>query len=129
MKILITGGVGYLGSVITRNLLRKHEVIVYDNLMYNQTSLVDLCHNKNFIYHYGDVREWSKLKYIVEQVDVIITTFAKIFYINFEQDYASKFMTLIELMIMHRKIFSLIANLHDLVCKGTKDYKQALSNV
>ena len=48
MKILITGGAGYLGSVITRNLLKKHEVIVYDNLMYNQTSLVDLCHHKNF---------------------------------------------------------------------------------
>ena len=72
MKVLITGGAGYLGSVITRNLLKKHEVIVYDNLMYNQTSLVDLCHHENFTYHYGDVREWSKLKYLVEQVDVII---------------------------------------------------------
>ena len=80
---------------------------------------------RNFEYKYQQSLEILTL----EQVDVIITTFAKIFYINFEQDYASKFMTLIELMIMHRKIFSLIANLHDLVCKGTKDYKQALSNV
>ena len=45
MKILITGGAGYLGSVFTRNLLKNHEVIVYDNLMYNQTSLVDLSNN------------------------------------------------------------------------------------
>jgi len=72
MKILITGGAGYLGSVMTRNLLKNHEVIVYDNLMYNQTSLVDLSHHPNFTFHYGDVREWSKLKYIVEQVDVVI---------------------------------------------------------
>ena len=72
MKILITGGAGYLGSVITRNLLKNHEVIVYDNLMYNQTSLVDLSNNPNFTFHYGDVRHWSKLKYIVEQVDVVI---------------------------------------------------------
>ena len=72
MKILITGGAGYLGSVITRNLLKNHEVIVYDNLMYNQTSLVDLSNNPNFTFHYGDVRQWSKLKYIVEQVDVVI---------------------------------------------------------
>ena len=71
-KILITGGAGYLGSAITRRLIEKHEVIVYDNLMYNQTSLVDLSHNPNFTFHYGDVREWSKLKYIVEQCDVII---------------------------------------------------------
>ena len=72
MKILITGGAGYLGSVFTRNLLKNHEVIVYDNLMYNQTSLVDLSHHPNFTFHYGDVREWSKLKYLVEQVDVVI---------------------------------------------------------
>ena len=72
MKILITGGAGYLGSVLTRNLLKKHEVIVYDNLMYNQTSLLDLSNNPNFTFHYGDVREWSKLKYLVEQVDIVI---------------------------------------------------------
>ena len=86
MKILITGGAGYLGSVITKNLLKKHEVIVYDNLMYNQTSLVDLCHNKNFTYHYGDVREWSKLKYIVEQVDVIIPLAALVGFPSCEKD-------------------------------------------
>ena len=72
MKILITGGAGYLGSVFTRNLLKNHEVILYDNLMYNQTSLVDLSNNPNFTFHYGDVREWSKLKYLVEQVDIVI---------------------------------------------------------
>jgi len=38
-------------------------------------------------------------------------------------------MTLIELMIMHRKIFSIIDNLHDLCCKGKKDVKEALANV
>jgi hypothetical protein len=32
-------------------------------------------------------------------------------------------------MMMHRKIFSLVDNLHDLTCRGNKDYKQALSNV
>ena len=56
MKILITGGAGYLGSVVTRHLLKNHEVIVYDNLMYNQTSLLDLSNNLNFTFHYGDVR-------------------------------------------------------------------------
>ena len=38
-------------------------------------------------------------------------------------------MTLIQLMQMHRGIFSLIDNLHDLTCRGNKDYKEALSNV
>ena len=38
-------------------------------------------------------------------------------------------MTLIELMNMHTKIFSLTDNLHTLFCRGTKDAKEALSNV
>ena len=38
MKILITGGAGFLGSVITEKLLNSnHEVTVLDNMMYNQT--------------------------------------------------------------------------------------------
>jgi hypothetical protein len=56
-------------------------------------------------------------------------TFAKIFYVNFRQLYGGKGMTLIELMAMHTRIFSIIDNLHDLVCRGTKDYKEALANV
>jgi hypothetical protein len=38
-------------------------------------------------------------------------------------------MTLLELMEMHTRIFSIIENLHTLFCKGTKDSKEALSNV
>jgi nucleoside-diphosphate-sugar epimerase len=72
MKILITGGAGYLGSVLTRNLIKKHSVVVYDNLMYNQTSLIDLTYNSNFTFHCRDVREWNKLKHLVKQSDVII---------------------------------------------------------
>jgi nucleoside-diphosphate-sugar epimerase len=72
MKILITGGAGYLGSALTRNLIKKHNVVVYDNLMYNQTSLIDLSYNSNFTFEYGDVREWNRLTQLVEQSDVII---------------------------------------------------------
>jgi len=38
-------------------------------------------------------------------------------------------MTLEELMVMHVRIFKIIENLHDLTCRGLKDYKSALSNV
>ena len=48
MNILITGGAGYLGSVITPLLVDKgHNVTVYDNLMYNQLTLSDLCYKPN----------------------------------------------------------------------------------
>ena len=58
-----------------------------------------------------------------------MTTFIKIFYVNFKEIYGGKGMTLIELMVQHRRIFSLIDNLHDLCCRGTKDYKEALAQV
>ena len=73
MKILITGGSGYLGSVITGNFLQKGaKVTVLDNLMYNQTSSIIYSHDKNFKFIYGDVRNKSLLKDLVFDFDVII---------------------------------------------------------
>ena len=39
MKILVTGGAGYLGSILCSDLVKEHQVVVYDNLMYDQSSL------------------------------------------------------------------------------------------
>ena len=63
------------------------------------------------------------------QIDVVMVTFVKIFYGQNFQAYKGQHMTLIQLMMMHRRIFSLIDNIHDLTCRGNKDYKQAMSNV
>jgi len=73
MKVLITGGSGYLGSVITDLLLKKdYEVTVLDNLMYNQTSSIVFSHYETFNFVYGDVRDQKLLKELVITHDVII---------------------------------------------------------
>ena len=73
MKILITGGAGYLGSILVPKLLNNnYQVTVYDNLIYNQLSLLDICNNKNFKFVYGDVRDYENLNRYVQESDVII---------------------------------------------------------
>lgn len=73
MKILITGGAGYLGSVITEKMLNLgHEVTVIDNLMFNQISPLNFTHNKRYNFVYGDVRNKTLLSKLVVTHDVII---------------------------------------------------------
>jgi nucleoside-diphosphate-sugar epimerase len=73
MKVLITGGAGYLGSVLTERLLNSgYSVTILDNLMYNQTSLIHYSHNKNFDFIYGDVRNHKLLEELVPSFDVVI---------------------------------------------------------
>ena len=72
-KVLITGGAGYLGSVLTEVLLGKgYQVTVLDNLIYKQTSVAPFSYNKNFKFVLGDVTIESTLKPLVESHDIII---------------------------------------------------------
>ena len=73
MKILITGGAGYLGSVIVGKMLNAgYEVVVLDKLLFNQTSLLQYTSNPNFKFIYGDVRNESLLEKLCKEADVII---------------------------------------------------------
>ena len=72
-KILITGGAGYIGSVLTEFLLIEgYHVDVLDNLKYNQTSLLHLCRNKNFNFLNGDVTDLAYMGRVVASYDIII---------------------------------------------------------
>ena len=73
MKVLITGGAGYIGSELTGHLLRDgHKVTCVDNLMYDATSLLRYTVDKNFEFEKGDVRNIQFLKKHMDQADVII---------------------------------------------------------
>lgn len=72
-KVLITGGAGYIGSILTEKLLENgYNVTVLDSLIYNQLSLLGFCHNKQFKFIHGDVRNEPLLKELVDSVDIII---------------------------------------------------------
>jgi nucleoside-diphosphate-sugar epimerase len=72
-KVLITGGAGYIGSVLTEKLLKKnYEVTVIDNFLYKQSSLNHLCQYKNLNIIKMDVRNSEEIKKIQNKNDIII---------------------------------------------------------
>ena len=73
MKILITGGAGYLGSVMVGKFLnRGYKVTVLDNLLFNQTSLLHYMSDLNFEFVHGDVCNEALLERLCDENDVII---------------------------------------------------------
>lgn len=73
MNILITGGAGYLGSIMTPHLLGLgHEVTVLDNFMFRQNSLADCCQYESFNIVRGDCRDAEVVKPLLKDADIII---------------------------------------------------------
>lgn len=72
MKILVTGGAGFIGSHIVDALAEKHEVVVLDNLepQVHTKSKPDYL-NMNATYIFGDVRDRETLRKVIEGVEVI----------------------------------------------------------
>lgn len=72
-NILITGGAGYIGSVLSKFLLEQgYFVTVLDNLRYGQNSLLDCCSYQNFQILRGDVRNESVLSSALKNQNFII---------------------------------------------------------
>jgi nucleoside-diphosphate-sugar epimerase len=83
MKVLVTGGAGYLGSSLVSKIKKCHDVTVFDNLMYNQGTLVSGCivDSLNFgemprssvKFYKEDVNDWSEnLVEAIKEADVIV---------------------------------------------------------
>ncbi len=73
MRILITGGAGYIGSILTPMLLAAgHEVTVLDNFRFRQATLMDCCHYPKFDIVRGDCRDEQVLRPLVARADLVI---------------------------------------------------------
>jgi nucleoside-diphosphate-sugar epimerase len=72
-RVLVTGGAGYLGSILCERLLAAgHRVTALDNLMYGQHSLFHLCADPAFSFVFGDARDEALLRALLRDADVVI---------------------------------------------------------
>ena len=107
MRILITGGAGYLGSVMTPALLALgHEVTVLDKFMYRQNSLLDWCYHPGLEIARGDCRDESVLKPLVARADAIIPLAALVGAPLCEQDQTAAQTTNLDAIILLCKLAS-----------------------
>ena len=72
-KVLVTGGAGYIGSILVEYLLQMNCIVtVIDNFMFKQNSLNHLCDNKNLKIVNGDIRNPAHMAPLLRNADIII---------------------------------------------------------
>jgi len=72
-RILVTGGSGYIGSILVPALLEKGwEVTVVDNLIYDQASLLECCANPKYDFIKGDICDYPLIRGLLSRFDIII---------------------------------------------------------
>ena len=73
MKVLVTGGAGYMGSVLCRLLLAQgHQVRVLDSLMQGGQGLLGLYEEANFEFVLGDVRSSDVVSSALSDIDSVV---------------------------------------------------------
>lgn len=71
--VLVTGGAGYIGSVLSKQLLeRGYRVTVLDNFLYRQNSLLDCCAYEGFRVMRGDCRDERIVTELLRDADIVI---------------------------------------------------------
>lgn len=84
MKVLITGGAGYIGTVLTKHLIQRPEVdkiIIYDNLSRKNSNLFlgnRLPNAEKVKFIVGDILDLRKLKMVLSDVDAVFHLAARV---------------------------------------------------
>lgn len=72
IRILITGGAGFIGSMLIPELIDKYQLRVLDNLTYSYYGIIPHLSNKNFEFIYGDIQDIKTIKESLKNVDLVI---------------------------------------------------------
>lgn len=73
MRVLITGGAGYIGSVLCEHLLAAgHQVTVLEKFVHRQPSLLHLCANPALQVEVGDARDAGTLTRLLRTADAVV---------------------------------------------------------
>ena len=73
LRILVTGGAGYIGSILVPELLAQdYKVTVFDSLIHGQNPLLECCSNPRFDFIKGDICDYNLMAELVGQFDSII---------------------------------------------------------
>src|SRR5262249_51675773 len=73
MRVLVTGGAGYLGSVLVPSLLRLgHHVTVVDSLVHGGESLLGVYHEKDFTLVKQDIRTLGDSPQVMDGIDAVV---------------------------------------------------------
>lgn len=71
--VLVTGGAGYIGSVLVKQLLdRGHSVRILDNLLYGADAIIHLFPYPNLEFQFGDVTSLRDLKKALKGIDAVV---------------------------------------------------------
>ena len=72
-SILLTGGAGYIGSILTGYLLKNdYKVTVVDNFIYEQNTIASFMYDENLEIIKGDIRDQNLIKENMKKSDIII---------------------------------------------------------
>ena len=64
-RIVITGGAGFIGTTLARELIDRNEIVAIDNLHRDTVSGTELLEHENFSFHQGDVLDAELMKELV----------------------------------------------------------------
>jgi len=73
MRVLVTGGAGYIGNYIVEELLKNgHDVRVLDNLLFGDDSLDPFRDHERLDIQEGDIRHIEDLSYAMEDREAVV---------------------------------------------------------